>query len=410
VSPTRTTSRDYANPHRPWLVRGLNHAWGALGGLASPSLDPDDLLRAARNAERLTDPGPDPWREPLERLVQAIERESRLHPLGRQIVRTRLVNNLRARLAEQACFEQDPSILQRAVPAPVFITGLQRTGTTLLHRLLATDPRFRALRSWEALRPSPLPRERSPDDRRRAAQLAARAVGWLAPDFQAVHPIEPDAPEEEVIVLDQTFLSTVAEATLRVPSYSVWLEEQDQRPAYRMLRKVLQLLDDGRTWVLKTPHHLEHLDALLEVFPDARFVHTHRDPVVTLGSFCSMVAHGHGLCTDQVDPHEIGQHWLRKTDRMLSRALQVRDQRALTVHDVDYRALMHDPLGTVTAIYEFLGLPTTSETERQLQAQLTESPQHKWGRHVYALADFGLDEATVARTHSAYRERFGLTA
>src|SRR5262249_48955329 len=150
--------------------------------------------------------------------------------------------------------------------------------------------------------------------RRAAGRLAESALRVLAPEFFAVHPVESEAPEEDILLLDHAFMSQAPEAMLHVPTYARWLESQDLRPAYRFLRRALQVLAwqrGGAYWVLKTPHHLEFLAELLAVFPDAVIIQTHRDPQATMGSFCSMVAHGRGLFSDVVDPREVGRHWLR---------------------------------------------------------------------------------------------------
>jgi hypothetical protein len=405
----RTTSRDYANPHRPAVLRVANRALG----LALPRrLTVDGLVAAARRAEGLHDLGDPDVDVPLGRLLDAVEAEARLHPLGWLITRGRLIGVLRNRLRAQAALAADPAILDRPVREPVVVTGLQRTGTTFLHRLLAADPRFRSLRSWEGLNPTPF--RGSPtgpaDPRRRLAERAEKGLAWMAPDFFAVHPVEASAPEEEVLLLDHSFLSTVPEATLRVPSFSRWLERQDQRPAYVLLRRLLQLLDAAEPrerWVLKTPHHLEWLDVLLDVFPDARIVWTHRDPLATLGSFCSMVAHGRGVMSDAVDPREIGRDWLAKTARMIDRAMAVREARPAAFLDVRYDDLTRAPLAEVARVFAFADVPLPPDVEAAVAAQRDASPQHRHGRHVYALSDFGLTEGQVAERFSAYRERFG---
>lgn len=406
-----TTSRSYERPYRPTALR-LGHGLArALRLHGLPSLDPDRLVARARRSEGLHDLGA-PDLEPLRVLVRSIEAEAHLHPLGRVATAGRLIQTLRNRLRAVAEFERDPSILARPLTAPIVITGLQRTGTTLLHRLLASDPRLRALRSWEALNPAAHRGAASgaADPRRTQAARAEAGLKWLSPDFFAVHPVEASAPEEEVLLLDHSFLSTVPEATLRVPTYSRWLEQQDQTPAYSMLRRLLQLLtaqEGPDRWVLKTPHHLEWLDTLWTVFPDAIVVMTHRDPVVTVGSFCSMVAHGRGVMSDVVDPKEIGRDWLAKVGRMMDRALAARDARGgRNVIDVQYDDLMRDPLGEVARIRAAASLARDPAAEAAVAASLASMPKDRHGSHAYDLADFGLSRDQVAERFAAYRSRF----
>ncbi len=294
------------------------------------------------------------------------------------------------------------------------IAGLQRTGTTMLHRLIAADPRARALMSWEALHPAPLPGEgRTGSFRRRAeakgAELGLRA---LAPEFFAIHPVESDAPEEDVLLLDHAFTSQAPEATLHVPTYAAWLEGQDMVPAYRWLARALAVLAwqrSGDFWVLKTPNHMENLRELLTVFPDAIIVQTHRDPHATMGSFCSMVAHGRGVFSDHVDAREVGRHWLRKVRRMIDRSLSARAEGAeASCVDVSYYDLLKDPLEEVSRIYAHAGLSLDAPAEAAMRAVLARDVQHRYGRHVYRTRDFGLSPARIEETFADYRARFGI--
>lgn len=407
----RETSTDYANPYRPLPIRLGNWVGRRLGPLVRPRFAPDALMGAAAKAETLGDFGDGSFREPLEVLVESIAREARLHPLGAKITRDRLVGALRNRLRQAAWHRAHPGVADQALPGPVVITGLQRTGTTLLHRLLAADPRLRAMASWEAMNPAPLKGE--PDGapwRIAEARRAERGLAYVAPDFFAVHPVQHDAPEEEVVLMDHAFYSTVPEAILRVPTYARWLEGRDHTPGYRYLRRALAMLGHGGTeerWLLKTPHHLEYLDTLFAVFPGTKVIHTHRDPLQTLGSFCSMVAHGRGVFSDAVDPIEIGRDWGRKTARMVSRAMESRgrlDPGAF--HDVMYTDLLADPMEQIRGIYAFLHLELTGEVLAAIEAERARSPQHRHGRHVYSLAAFGLDEEAVDGLFGGYRDRF----
>jgi hypothetical protein len=410
------TSADYAAPFRPRAIALANRVGGRLAaaGIGRAPLTTDGLIAAARRGTGLTRFDDETFREPLGRLLDAVEREAALTPLGRLITRGRIVAVLSNRLRAQALFEQHPEILREQITAPVFIVGLQRTGTTMLHRLLAADPGLRALASWEALNPAPIRRRpwhlREP--RVQAALLAEHGLRYLAPDFFAIHPVEALAPEEEVILMDYSFLSTVAEATLRVPSFATWLEQQDQTPAYACLKKLLQLLQWQRRrerWILKTPHHLEWLDTLLAVFPDAKIIQTHRDPVKTLASFCSMMAHGRGIFTDAVDAAEIGAHWARKTQRMVGRALSARERAGEgSFLDVSYYDLMKAPMAEVERIYGFLGRPLTGEIRAAMESARRENPKDKHGKHGYQLEDFGLTREGVEPGFAAYRARFGI--
>jgi hypothetical protein len=401
------------------LARGL----ARLG--IETSLAEASLVRAARRStglhafqpslgEGLGEPG---FGTALRVLLGAIEAEAALHPLGRAMMRQILVRSLASRLRIEALCDRHPEIEAAPVVAPVFIVGLQRTGTTLLHRLLALHPALRALASWEGVSPAPLFERRArpgaPDPRIGQARLAERAARWLAPDFFAVHPILAEGIEEDSILFDATLFSTAAEALLDVPSFSAWLEAQPQRGAYREYRRALQLLlwqRPGR-WLGKTPAHLERLGVLLETFPDARVVHTHRDPVETVASLCSMVAHGRGFFSDRVDPQEVGRQWLGKARRMLEKGLAARERRGEGAFlDVQYADLVEDPLKQVRRVCDFIGAPLPAGAERAVQRFLAQHPQHEHGRHGYALGDFGLAREEVAAGFADYRKRFGFAA
>jgi hypothetical protein len=408
------TSTRYDRPHRPAPLRWANLLGQGLSRLGlEADLRPERLLAAAERRHRLSDFGDSSFLEPMRRLLASIEREARLHPIGRLITRERLIGVLGNRLRAQALFHRHPEILELELAPPIVVTGLQRTGTTLLHRLLAADSGTRAIASWEAVNPAPFPengRRNGRDPRFAIAARSEQALRYLAPDFFAIHPVEADAPEEDSILLDFSFLSPVAEATLRVPSYSRWLDAQDLRPAYSYLVRLLKLLAwqrGPRRLVLKTPAHLPYLDLLLAAMPGARIVHTHRDPSATLPSYCSMIAHGRGIFSDAIDPVAIGEELLGKQSRMLLRALELRRASPALeaqILDLDYRELVADPLAALQQIYTFAGIPFSERTRAAIEGALARNRKDRFGRHRYALADFGLDERRVAEAFAPYLE------
>lgn len=408
----KETSTDYRAPYRPRPIALANRALAPLFRTVQPSLDDESLLRAARRATGLADFGDDSFREPLRRLVRSIDREAALHPIGRLITRLRLTAGLATRLRVEAMIRRAPAIVEQPIVRPIVILGLPRTGTTLLHRLLAADPRLRALTSWEALAPAPLDGRDERARRIAAAARAERALRYMAPDFFAVHPIDARGPEEDVLLLDLAFRSTVPESIMRVPGFAAWLEEQDHLPAYRYHKRLLQVLSWQRAgqWVLKTPHHLEWVDELTSVYPDALLVWTHRDPAEVVPSFCSMIAHGRGVFSDEVDPHEIGRGWLRKGARMVNRAMAARERLgAGRFFDVPYGDFVRAPIETVKRIVERAGLEFTVEAERAVREAAIHEKKDRHGVHRYALADFGLTDADVDRAFAGYRERFALS-
>lgn len=412
---TLVTSNHYSHPYRPWPIRWFNQAGRVADRLGLlPDLSVPALLAGARKKAGLVDFGDEWFVEPLTVLVDSIHREAQLTPLGKLIQKNRIESALVTRLRAEALCKAHPEIERQTFGKIVIIAGLQRTGTTTLHRLLAADPNMRAIYAWEALNPLPLPDEKPGYPKRRIAQAktAEKGLAYLAPEFFAIHPVEHDAPEEDVLLLDLSFMSQSAEATLHVPTYAAWLEEQDHTRAYEHLRKMLKILQWQRpaaNWVLKTPHHIEYLDVILEVFPEAVIVQTHRDPQKTTGSFCSMVAHGRGIFSDHVDAHEVARHWVRKVDRLMRRSIETREtfgeDRFI---DVSYYDLLRDPVGQVERIYRFAGIPFDASVAKTATRTSEKNVQHRYGKHRYDLADFGLTQESIETRYAYYRQRYGI--
>lgn len=403
------TTKDYMNPYRPLSVRCLNSI-GKLG--FSGEIDARRLIDGARRKTGLDDFGQGVWREALEVLVDSINGEARLNFTGKLIQQGRLTGALVSRLRAEALLKRRPEILDVDPGGIVMITGLQRTGTTVLHRLLHAHPDIRGVTGAEALEPVPKNAaanrgKRRSEFRPRAAQ---RLISWLSPDFQAIHPIDPAAPEEDVMLLDLEFMSQTSEAIMHVPTYSRWLERQDHTETYRYFRKMLQILSwqwPTRNRVLKTPHHLEYMASFREIFPEATVVQTHRDPRKTLPSFCSMVAHGRGMFSDHVDPLEIGRHWCAKAGRMVELARSDRSRMAPgTVVDVSYYDLMDNPVGQLRRICGQARIDCGEEAVAEAENYLRLNPRNRFGRHVYDMADFGLGEASIDAGFSRYRKEY----
>ena len=419
MSSAEITSR-FGKPYRPRAIALANRMGRALWklGIGGKQITVQAVLSDARRKVGLDDFGDEGFLEPLEVLVDSINREARLNPVGHMIIRGRIVGVLANKLVAQDSIKRHPEILDIPIEAPIVVAGLARTGTTMLHRLIAQDPAIRSLASWEAINPAPAQQNDGKKKDPRFAQAAAAAKGlkYMSPGFFAIHPAEPDAPEEEVILLEQAFLTTTPEAMMNVPTYSKWLEAQDHVPAYQALRRMMQYLQWQRPgvgkdvrWVLKTPHHQEYFDPLLEVFPKALVVHTHRDPLRTSPSLFSMLTHLQMIFSDEVDPNRVARHWLGKIENMARRTLATRERvgdRGFI--DVSYYDLIKDPLPQVAQIYQAAGLELTAPTIRLMQASQKVNKQHKYGRHKYSLADFGMTDSDVESRIAPYRARFNV--
>ena len=410
-----TTSTDYENPYRPFPIKVFN-AIGRSGGRLgfSRSLDIGALIDQAKRKTGLSDFGDDGHFHALEVLAKSINDEAELTATGRLVQKSRLTSALVHRLRIEALLKRHPEIHDIDLGSIIMVTGLQRTGTTLLHRLLHSHPEIRGVSGEEALEPVPAGNAKGQGTagRKWRAVLAQRVISYLSPQFMAVHPLDPNAPEEDVMLLDLNFMSQAPEATMHVPAYSRWLESQDHTQTYEYFRKVLKVLcwqRPSRNWVLKTPHHMEYLDVFLKVFPGATIVQAHRDPRKTLPSFCSMVAHGRAIFSDRVDPREIGQHWCRKTRRMVEFTMRTRtlaepDQ----VIDVSYYDLKDDPIGQLQRICRQAGIDFHNEAMQEAEKYMQANPQNRFGKHAYRLSDFGLDEGIVEENFSSYREKHAI--
>jgi hypothetical protein len=401
-------------------IAGVNAAGRRLGtrGTALVPLDVGWLLAQARRQTGLSDPSGDAVHEPLSLLLRGYETEARLTLVGRLVAQRDTLSLLvnRRRLADDRA--RHPAIGDEQIRQPLFIVGLPRTGSTLLHHLLARDPGSRVPQAWEVMAPSPPPeRARYGTDPR--IREATTRLGWmdrLAPQFRSIHPLGAQNALECIAILAHTFLSSRFHTMYRVPTYQAWLEHQDLRPAYAYHRAFLQHLQwrglSGR-WVLKAPGHLYGLEAIFATYPDAIVVQTHRDPVGVLASVASLTAALYGAFSDHVDRAEIGAEVSRRWATGLERAMQFRQSRhpaARRIIDVHYDALVADPLGVIRAIYRRFELPLTPEAEQRMRAHLADHPRAKNGVHRYTLAAFGLDRDDITHRFAAYRDRFGIRA
>lgn len=400
----------------PLPARAVLTTWRAASriGIGRISLSEESLIRAARKASGLHNFVDDSFRVPMRRMLHSLDHEAALHPLGRVTMRESLVRALVNRLRLEDLSDRNPEIAETPVVNPVFVVGLQRTGTTLLQRLLSCEPRLRAMPAWEGLNPAPFPDSGNlgnPDPRIRMAKFAEQALRYLSPELFAIHPVGAEEPEEDIHLLDTTFISPLIDAIAPVPSYQAWFCEVDQLPAYRYMRRLIQLLlwqREGR-WLGKTPHHLEYLNELLTVFPDAKVVITHRDPARTVASFCSMMGHSRAMFSDRVDPKKIGEQFSAKAIRAVERSMRARQRIDSEVFlDVLYQDVISDPLKQVRRVYDFIGMELEPETEGAMNDWLRNNTQTKHGVHGYVLEDFGLSRETLDPHFKAYRDRYGV--
>jgi len=413
ISPTRIT--DWDNPRLPVLLRLFN----AVGGWPTRkfiSLEAEDLLSAASKQTGLTNFGDDRFREPLEILLRAVQGETVLSPFGRFAARQLVLQLLRSRLRLEELFRMHPEIEDEEIVRPIIVAGLPRTGTTHLFNLLSQDASLRWLPYWESLEPFPDPEERPGRDGRdpRIARCARAldGINKVIPLFNAMHEFTLEGPHEEIQLLAIDFSTMLFEGSYHVPSYGAWYKRTDQKPTYAYLKrclKALQFLRRGERWMLKSPQHLENLEALVTTFPDATFIQTHRDPVRITASLTTMVAYGSRMQEQNPDVRAIARYWSGRTEDLLRAG--VRDRGLLpesNVMDVHFHEFMADMSGTVKRIFEFAGHPFTEETARAIDAFLAGNPKGKHGLVDYRLEDLGIDPEERRRALAFYRERFNI--
>lgn len=428
VHPLNTTVLPDASSGRPapgrrrWMVKRsvLVHTINRLGGIVDQAtlanLEEEELIKVACRRAGHDDFGDAAFREPLRRLVSAFRTEAHLHPLGRLIARRQLTMLLVNRLQLQEYRRRHPGIIEQQIRRPVIITGLPRTGTTLLHALLALDTANRVPRTWETIYPSPPPETETYHVDRRIA-LVDRQLRWLhrmVRDVNRVHAIGAWLPEECLVILGHSFMSHLFVANYRLPSYLDWLESQDLRPSYEIHRKFLQHLQwrcPGNRWVLKTPAHMFDFEAMFETYPDACVVMTHRDPIEVTASNSSLTATLRCAFSDDVDPVEVGRECSRRWAEALNRALRSRDRGCVPSErflDLYYTDLVADPLAAVERVYSHFDLPLPDGLREKIQEYIYKNPQNRFGKHRYNLHDFGLDLQEEEKRYAAYRERFRL--
>ncbi len=406
-------------PHRPLPVKVMNFAGRAARALGwePVSLAPEHLIEKAVKAAGSSDFGGDDFREGLVRFLQSAEREADLTLLGRIMVSSYATDNLVNRLRLVDWRKSHPAVANEEIVRPLFIVGLPRTGTTILHSLLAQDPANRSPLAWEIQHPVPpaSPDTFLNDPRIAKQQKTLDQLFALVPGFEAMHPMSATQPEECVAVFTQCFRSEQLQVQFNVPSYQAWVDEADMRSTYEYHRRFLQHVQSGgvcgERWVLKSPAHLNKLDTLLEVYPDARIIHTHRDPIKVCASVASLTAMLRGASTDRIDLHEIGRQQLEWWAKLVNQSLSQRKrfaERGDQFFDVQMRETVADPLDVVRRMYAHFGYSLSDGLAEKMRAFMRANPRERHGAHTYTPEDFGIDSVRDRELFAEYIEHFGL--
>lgn len=385
-------------------------------GLTDRPFDPDNLIRTAHRRTGLRDFGDASFIGPLCRLLNSFSDESALSVVGRSATKWDIVRFLSNLLYIQDAFQRQPGIADQPITQPVFITGLPRSGTTFLHRLMLTDPENRSPLVWETIYPSPAYGADHVRIKRVAKQL--KAFEWLAPEFPALHPLEATSPQECSEITSHVFRSLRFDTTYYIPSYRQWMDADVLRhlPGYRFHKRFLQYLQhlDGRQsrWVVKCPEHIFALQAIRSIYPDARIVFVHRDPVKVLLSQSRLTEVLRRPFTRRLDPTALGpdesRRWFDGTQRMIAAG----DDAAFPdpichVHHMD---LISDPVSTVDSVYRHFGLSMPEAAVNGIEQYVAARPRGGYGEHHYRFEDHGLNEEEERARFRPYMVHFGVTA
>jgi hypothetical protein len=375
--------------------------------MATDDFDPQSLLAAAERRAGVGDFGPDDFREPLEILCRSLASETPLTPEGRAAQRERVIGLLEERATLYDWLRRHPEIADEDIGQPVVIAGLPRTGTTLLYRMLSATEGLAPPAGWDLT---------GADPRIAAGQAAVADMMRAMPDLASIYPYEAMAPEESIYIYRGSFISTQFQAMALIPSYDLWFKTADKRPAYRYLRLAVRFLQwqrrklgrhqEGVRWLLKTPDHLHGFQELLDVFPGAHIIQTHRDPIQTIPSICSFIRVLHSPTTARDDSVDIGQAWSRMFANSMTAALAVRERNPGRFLDIWYRDTVADPRKVADEVFAFIGQPLTDAGWEEMQRWREANRREERPAHSYTLEEFGLSEERIRTDFRAYRERF----
>lgn len=371
------------------------------------------LLNEAKHQAGLSDFGDLWFLEPMGKLLESIHNEAKLSPAGVAGQGTRIVHGLVSRLRLQDALKRNPEILNEKVTVAGTIVGLPRTGSTMFHRMLSNAPGINSIKWFETQFYAPFAGEERGNPVERRALATKVMEGYVAAGMMSIHPFAIDAPDEEIIIMDQVFVGTMPESAMYVPSYSEWLGTFDHTNAYEDLKTILKFFQwqdvgrQGKRWVLKTPGHLPTLDTLFKVFPETTVITTHRDPISTVPSYCSMTNSLVHMNSDQVDDVEFGRFTEKRWAGFLERYEAARQR--IGAHrfvDIKYEDLVKAPLDQALLVLAKLGVEMTPEVEDGMKEWLQENARDKRAAHHYTLEQFGLSEAELEKDFKSYRERF----
>lgn len=376
-------------------------------------LRPEDLVHAAAEATGLDDFGSDSFREGLAIYCESASTEAKLNAVGEQAIPGSIIGALSNRLRVIDWAKHHPEVAGEQIEAPWIVIGIFRAGTTLATYLLEKDPQLRPLLRWEAsLSTPPSTGDHRNDPRVETIRAGTAMMDQLNPRVKIVQSEEPDGPTECISVLNQDFKSLTLEAVANVPMYGQWLRGTDHRSAYDYHRLVLQVLQSGGVrgrWSLKSPHHAMRLEALHAVYPDARLVALHRDPLVLSASVCSLISTLTSTFSDADHTAYIARHWTQMLEDSIDGIDRFeRAHPEVEIHHVQYADLARDPLGTMHGVYQAFDDELGGPALAAMTAHVESRPKGRFGKHGYDLAQFGLNAGALNERFAHYIDRYNI--
>lgn len=347
----------------------------------------------------------------IDALIPSLNTQAKLSPEGIYGAQHMIVSGLVNRLRHIQLIKDNPEILDEKVEVTAVLTGLPRTGSTMLHRMLAAAPNLTGVKWYETQNYVPLDGEErgKPTPRLEAAKDVLAYMLEAIPELMSIHPMDIEQPDEEVIILGQLFSSSMIESTYFVPDYAAWLSQQNPRQAYDDLIQILQSLQwqdpsrKGKSWVLKTPGHLMGLQTVLDVFPKAKIVMTHRDPVSTIPSYCSMEASLYKMGSSDISNAEIGIYWMARLKDWLDSFMKVRaEAEQERFIDVNYKALLETPAKEGLRVLGLAGVAESASIKDGMEDWIEANRREHRAAHKYSLEDFGLSEGGIREKYTDY--------
>ena len=410
----------WQTPKRPvWAERLIEHGNAVGGADKLVSLASEDLIKTAMESTGLTDFGEGAWRDHFEVLIRALNEESDLHLLGRTMVRTEIIQALRNRLRLTALWHSRPEILNAEIETPAFIVGSPRSGTSILHELMAQDPASRTPALWEmhhpveALEAEP---KLKPNDWAASSDLVTQFWHDVQPEYETMHANSGYLPNECIFITLHEFLSDHWGGNHDVPSYDKYLQASDQRTAYAFHKRFLQTLqqrEESQRWLLKAPSHLFQLRALFKVYPDARIIRTHRDPLKTLASSISLMGTLRWMRCNTADMSKAPTLLAFGYAYIYQREIEERRQDLLPNRqfiDVQFQDIVRDPVATVGEVYRQLGWTLSNETRQRIDEYAKRKPKGSRGTHQYSLEEIGLDADQERDRFRFYMDEYNVTS